>query len=243
MALYPGFYPGATSFPGVEYPANDASWWIGPLGRLRRLPAPERNLSADNIRYGGIHQGISGARTVDRTGFRQDYEFTFKYLDAQEWLWLDVLHTRVVPGPLYLINPLKTNRLSTRAVQGYDMDPVGSAHGGASSAADWSRVNDYPTGLGIPAVVHELNQYPGDFGYLIFDREQPFPLLPGEKFCMSVWVRTTRGPMDVGIRVDWYEQDGTSDLAQGSSAFEIGPKWQRVSLESVIPPAGYVGQR
>src|SRR5690606_1195650 len=93
----------------------DRTWYLGPLGKLRGLVCPERGMSDTSTRYGGIHQGLTGARTMDITGHRREYEFEFVYMEKQDFAWLNALHTRMVPGPFYLIDPRYKNRLSPQA--------------------------------------------------------------------------------------------------------------------------------
>src|SRR5690606_14640524 len=59
--------------------------------------------------------GLTGARTMDITGHRREFEFQFTYLEKAEFEWLNALHTRMVPGPLYLLDPRYRNRLSPQA--------------------------------------------------------------------------------------------------------------------------------
>src|SRR5690606_40132859 len=69
----------------------DRTWYLGPLGKLRGLVCPERGMSDTSTRYGGIHQGLTGARTMDITGHRREYEFEFVYMDKQDFAWLNAL--------------------------------------------------------------------------------------------------------------------------------------------------------
>ena len=60
-------------------------WYLGPLGDLRPLVCPEPDLSATQVRYGGLHQGLSGARTLDVTGHKAEYEFNTTGDDVTEF--------------------------------------------------------------------------------------------------------------------------------------------------------------
>lgn len=94
---------------------TDKTWYLGPLGDLRGLVCPDRGITITEERYGGVHQGLSGARTLDITGHRAKYEMTLNNLDPSEFAWVEALYTGLVPGPYRLINPLKRNRLSHQA--------------------------------------------------------------------------------------------------------------------------------
>src|SRR5690554_2646520 len=90
-------------------------WYLGPAGALQELTCPEPNIKANLVRYGGVHQGLSGARTVDVTGHRYEYAFDWDYMEQAEWAWLEAMHLRHVPGPFRLLNPLKKNRLAPQS--------------------------------------------------------------------------------------------------------------------------------
>src|SRR5690606_23969820 len=93
----------------------DKTWYLGPLGKLRGVVGPDAGTTATSTRYGGVHQGLTGARTMDITGHRREVEFQFTYLEKAEFEWLNALHARMVPGPLYLLDPRYRNRLSPQA--------------------------------------------------------------------------------------------------------------------------------
>jgi len=241
--LYPGFYPGSTAFPGVTYPDPDPTWWLGPLGRLRRLPVPKPGIEQPSIRFGGIHQGLSGTRTVDVTGYRQEYKFTFDYMTPAEWQYLELLHHRHIQGPYYLINPLKPNRISARAIAGRQMDPVGSIRGGVSSNAELRPVRDgdYPPASAGALVATELPEWEGSLGFFVFDREQPFPILPGEYLSVGVWMRGTTHEFDVQVLISWYDKHHQPLTPGASEPIEVRRQWTHVTVEAILVPAGAAG--
>src|SRR5690349_11457271 len=121
-------------------------WYIGPAGDLKQLVCPEINLSVSDVRYGGVHQALSGARIMDVTGTKQDMILSFTFLDEADYRWLQALQTRHIPGPHRLISPLRKNRLS---VQAASLNGQASIRPGVKlSAGSWDWQNDWPSSAG-----------------------------------------------------------------------------------------------
>lgn len=183
---------------------QEATWYLGPLGDVRPLVCPEPDMTINEIRYGGVHQGLSGARTVDITGFRTDYQFDFNWLTRDEFLWLEALHLRLVPGPFYLLNPLKRNRLSSQAsrLMPSFKQSAGVAFDGPSSVS-----RDWPTDLPIPGRSLKLANWTGTTNNVAFDTGKPVPVLPGETLTASVWLKSDVTYNNVKLRIAWYTVD------------------------------------
>src|SRR5688572_21324044 len=111
---------------------DNPEWYIGALGALRRLPVPDPGIRMSPVVYGGIRQGLSGARTLDVTGVRMGYDMEFTGLEPDEWMHLEALRTRLIPGPHRLLDPLRRNRLSVEAAA---VRVVGTRYGGTTISA------------------------------------------------------------------------------------------------------------
>lgn len=172
-------------------------WLFGPAGDLRPL-TPELNVVGTVDRFGGTHTSISGGLTVDSLGYRARYEFTLPSLEADEYEQLEALYTRQIPGPLYLVDPLRRNLLTREAASarpaGADRRGIYADAGGLS----WVKVTDSPVARTQRAA--SWSGAPAGSS-LFFDYGRRFPLLPGEDLTSSVYVRPTET-----IVVDWYVQ-------------------------------------
>src|SRR5690606_39453918 len=84
---------------------------------------------------------------MDVTGHRDEYELEFRFLDRDEFEWVELLHTRMVPGPHLMINPLKKNRLSWQASK-LIVTPYGKAGVRGPLGARCGRPSSPPTALG-----------------------------------------------------------------------------------------------
>ena len=205
-------------------------WYLGPPGDLRRLPPMELDVDMSKTRYGGVFQGISGARTVDVTGFRDDYKFTFENIAASDYAWLEALHTRHIPGPFWLINPMRRNRLSTRATTADR--PVRSNHGVTVSLGTLAKVYDWPSAAGIGA---QSLRWTGSAAnsYLLWDPDTHAPIFPGETITVSVWIKGSAATT-VGLGGTWFLRDGTQTTNLVVSQ-PVTTSWTRISATGTAP--------
>jgi hypothetical protein len=209
------------------------------LGDLRPLVCPEPDIAINEVRYGGIHQGLSGARTMDVTGHRADYTFEFKYLEQSEYRFLEAMHSRVIWGPYWLINPLKKNRLSLQATRGlvsrYERAgvrlPTGSTHVMESA---------YPASIDLPGRSIAFSGWTEIAPRVRFDHDKFIPVLPGEAITASVWLGSPQGVPYLGatIQLDWFDKDKQPLTPTVSPAFDITPTWTMHMLSNITPPAG-----
>ena len=205
-------------------------WLFGPAGDLRPLPPPDMDVVSTVDRFGGIHNGISGGRTVDTLGYKARFEFNLPYLTPEDHAWLETVFTRQIPGNLYLINPLKKNLLSREASSAR---PSGTSTAGVytvpgtGGVSTWVRVTDGPitwtqraarwTGMDLNSRLH-------------FDYAGRIPILDGEDITFSVYVRsneavTVAGYSQAYLNGEWL---GTRDY---TSDYELAPgTWTRVQI-------------
>lgn len=201
---------------------SDATWYLGPLGDLRPLIVPEPDLNIDEVRYGGVHQGLSGARTMDVTGHRAEYKFEFKHLERDEFVWLEALHTRFVPGPFHLLNPLKRNRLTVQASR---MLPIESKNSGVFLTAPYTFVRDWPTEIPLPGRSCRVAGWAGANAYLQFDQQKLVPLMPNETLTASVYLRSDLAHSG-WLRVSWYDAD-RAFISNTDVPISLATEWQR----------------
>lgn len=178
-----------------------SDWYLGPLGELRPLVVPEPDISINQVRFGGVHQGLSGARTLDITGHRIEYTFEFRNLDRDEFMWLEALHTRFFPGPYHLIDPLKKNRLSAQASRLLLVDADSNGVYTAASAVSGSR--DFPDTVNLPG--RSLIVETADMDVVQFDSGKRIPLLTGETPLCSVYLKSEVPHEAAYLRASWYD--------------------------------------
>lgn len=206
-------------------------WYIGPAGDLKLLICPEINLSVTDVRYGGVHQAISGARIMDVTGTKQDITLQFNYLDETDYRWLQALQTRHIPGPHRLISPLRKNRLS---VQAASVDPTASIRPGVKlSAGAWNWVNDWPTAAGYGVRSIEWSGRTAS-STLKFDSVQGTPLFPLEQFTGSVYVKGSSA-VAASLTVDYYDRYGVFLSSATPEAASVTTSWARYTITRTAP--------
>jgi hypothetical protein len=206
------------------------TWYLGPAGDLRALTCPEPNISTDVVRYGGIHQGLSGARVVDVTGHRAEYQFQYTYMEPEEWAWLNALHLRHIPGPYRLLDPMKRNRLtpeSSSARLG-----GGTAHGLTLYGGIASRVWDWPNAAGIGAQSTQWSNRVGT-SVVSFDEPVKTTVLSGEAITASVWMKAAAN-VEAGLYFEWYDKSTLTDISDDTFV-PVTTEWTRFSASQLIP--------
>jgi len=207
-------------------------WYIGPAGDLKQLVCPEINLAVSDVRYGGVHQALSGARTMDVTGTKQDISMNFTFLDEADYRWLQALQTRHIPGPHRLISPLRKNRLT---VQAASVNPTASIRPGAKlSAGTWQWVNDWPTAAGYGMRSTEWAARTAS-STLKFDSVQGVPLFPLEQFTGSVYIKGSSAIASGSLTIDYYDRYGVFLSSATPEAASVTTSWARYTITRTAP--------
>lgn len=204
------------------------TWYLGPLGDLRALTCPEPGISMTDVRYGGIHQGLSGARTMDVTGHRAEYAFQWTFMDDAEWKWLRALHTRHIPGPFRLINPMRVNRLTHQAVS---LEP--SALTIPSAARTW--VIDWPVDADPGYRCMRLTGWGNEQNTVSFDLVKKTAIFPTEAVTGSLFVKGD-ALATARLGIEYYDRAGVRVPPSSFATINITTSWQRFSIHRVAPP-------
>ena len=214
----------------------DKTWYLGPLGKLRGLVCPEPGMTDTSTRYGGVHQGLTGARTMDITGHRREFEFEFTYLEKSEFEWLNALHTRMVPGPLYLLDPRYRNRLSPQATSLRSTYNAANLGLQVSMGVARDLTRDFPDD--IPYGTHSLaatsfveNQT------ITTDAGALTPVRQGETITGSWYARAVgEDPSQVvSLSFEWFDADRASQGVSAPQEVTLGSEWNRYSYTATVP--------
>ena len=211
-------------------------WLIGPAGYMQPFPCPETDVEISTIRYGGIHQGLSGATSLDVTGHRQQFTFDFKYLEQTEYSWLEMLHLRHLRGPFRLISPLKVNRLSPEASSG-KVAP-GTAYGAYISAGATNRVYDWPVAAGVGLESTVWTNRPVGTSVLRFDDKKKSTVQVGEVIVGSLYAKASSS-MAASLVIDWFDRSGTQVGGLTPVAMSMTTSWQRFQVTGTVPAGAY----
>jgi hypothetical protein len=218
------------------------TWYFGWLGEMRALLTPEVGLKNIDERLGGVHQALSGARTVDVTGFRRIYEMDWNYLTDSEVSWLYAFYRRMITQPAYLIDPMKKNLISEQASVGFShgRDDLGITYN--SSVVREFR-NDFPTGVPIVGNRVPIIVSTGvSGGWIRLDGDTTWiPATIGEPITYSMYMRCDTGTVNVSMVADWCDKYGT-ELPGTFVGKTITTSWQRFSI-TVTPTGAQAGLR
>jgi len=211
---------------------SEPIWYVGPLGNLRPFVCPERDVDVTVERFGGIFQGLSGARSLNVTGLRQKFSFDFRYLDKAEFAWLEALNMRVTPGPYRLLNPFKVNRLTAAA--SLCKSSGGSMEGAALTTGFTTRVWDWPVAAGdIGSSAYKWTNRAGT-GVVRLDDWKKTTVTPGEQITGSVYLKgSTAVTMFVGF--DLFDRDNVSVTAPSFVSKSVTTAWTRQNVSITVP--------
>lgn len=94
---------------------------MGAPGNMFALPVPEiGGYTETPVKFGAIHQGLTGARTLDNLGTRREWSMTWEDLDPSDCSALQGLYDqlRTDAGSVRLIQPYRKNLLTSVAASG-----------------------------------------------------------------------------------------------------------------------------
>lgn len=218
----------------------DPIWYLGPAGDMRALVCPEPDIDITVERYGGVFQGLSGARSLMVTGHKQKFTFNFRYLTDDEFAWLEALHFRTVFGPYYrLRSPFKTNLLSSQASL---IRTVGDNRTVQFTSGIAAPVTDWPSAAGNLASISTKwsNRSTGTQVFRVEDRYK-IPVTVAVPVTFSLYLKGST-TLAGTIVIDWYDRSGAQIGSSGSVATSLTTSWQRFQVTGT-PPANTVTAR
>lgn len=213
------------------------TWLLGPLGDLRELVTPETGINITEVRYGGVHQGLNGGRTVDVTGIKTEIVLVFEYLEESDYRWLQALHTRHIGGQVRLHNPLRKNRMTMTAAS---CNPTPARYPGLNfNGGDYQWVNDWPTAAGYGDRSLRWYNRPGG-SVAQFDGTKTISVTPLETITASVYMKAAVG-FDVTMTIDWYDRNLVA-VSSPTSVASVTTSWARYSFTATAPVGAAVGR-
>lgn len=212
------------------------TWYLGPPGDLRALVCPERNIDVTELRFGGMHQSLGGARTMDVTGIKKQYQFSWNYLDQADYDWLRALHTRLIVGPHRLVDPLMANRLSLGTSDG-NLAPHKYAFYTASAGL-LSNQLDYPSGLTGRRCVRWSDRSASSV--LRLDLTKGTDVFPLESITHSVYLKGASA-VSVDVFIAWYDRDFVFISNSSSTTHSVTTSWARYEGTKTAPANAVLG--
>jgi hypothetical protein len=173
---------------------------------------------------------------MDVTGIKQQYTFNWKTLEQTDYSWLRALHTRLIPGPHRLIDPLRKNRLSVGASNGNVNPHKWSFY--TVTAGLLTNQSDYPTGiLGARAVRWSDRTASSIMAIDLDKRTDVFPL---ETVTVSAYLKGDSS-VSVGMYIGWYDKDGVFLSSSTTTTHSVTTSWARYSTSKTAPTNAVMG--
>ncbi len=208
-------------------------WFMGPPGDLRVLVCPDRGVNVSDVRFGGVHQGLSGARTMDVTGVKMQVDLNLSYLTETDYLWLEAMFIRHIPGPVFLINPLKKNLLSKEAsiskTSYFPGNGIWSST--ASYTHNWTYEASYPTG--VPGTRSIKRTVPASSVVFEADSNYKIPVTVGTTYDFSAYMKADSSKT-VTYGIAWYDKN-YGFLSNTTSAKSVTTAWTRFDVSGTAP--------
>lgn len=215
---------------------TDKNWYLGPYGDLRPLICPATDITISEERLGGVHQGLSGARTMDVTGHRATYELGLRYMDPAEWSWVEAMHTRHIPGPLKLINPLKRNMLSHQCTSLRSLNGRSGLQLPIGSVPTYER--EWPTEVSTGG--RSLRVEIGPDSEIRLDGAKPIPLRNStDTVTWSVYMKAST-PVTVEMRINILDSDSNDTFFFIAGTRSITTEWQRFTQTWTFDDTEYI---
>jgi hypothetical protein len=213
-----------------------AIWYLGVPGDLRALFCPERDMEMTELRFGGVHQSLGGARTMDVTGVKKQYTFNWKTLDESDYSWLRALHTRLIPGPHRLLDPMRKNRLSLGVSAGVTQPHKWPFY--TASAGLLTNQTDYPAGvLGARGVRWSDRSASSTLALDLTKGTDVFAL---ETVTVSAYLKGDSA-VSVDMFVAWYDKTGAFLSNSSASTHSVTTSWARYSASKTAPANAVLG--
>lgn len=212
------------------------TWYLGPPGDLRALVCPERDIDITEARFGGVHQSLGGARTMDVTGIKKQYQFNWKYIDGPDYQWLRALHTRLIPGPHRLVDPLLKNRLSLGVSDG-NLTPHKYSFYTATAGLLTNQL-DYPTGVLGKRCVRWSDRTASSV--LRLDLDKMTDVFALETINVSAYLKGASS-VTVGMYVAWYDKTGAFLSNSSTSNKSVTTSWARYDASFTAPANAVMG--
>lgn len=238
-------YP-ALSTDAVEF---DTQFYVGPLGGMLPLPGVESGVDTPLTVIGGTHTSLTGSITRDRFGYKRAWVWTYPMLTERQARHIEALQRNLVPGPLFLIDPRRPNRLPEQIASGGSLMRTPTGFIGSNTTSCLWRPLTYPaaTAATLPAspilrgcLEWQLLATGGaslEFAGYAADGRHNVPVLPDETLEVSVWAS---GPpaATLGGTVTIYNAAGVVLATQPLGTLQLSLTTWQVASAGFTTPAG-----
>jgi hypothetical protein len=246
VRVQPGLPPVATSY--------DTQFYVGPLGGLLPLPGTESSVDTPLSVIGGTHTSLTGAFTRDRFGYKRSWTWSYPLLTERQARLVEALQRNMVPGPLYLIDPRRPNRLPEQIASGGSLmrTPTGFIPSNTTTAL-W-RPLSYPAATASTLPASPILR--GCLEWQILTPAQAFlelagdasngrhnvPVIPRETLEVSVWATgAPAATLTGGILL--FDSAGTQLSALGLPSVALSLTTWRLTANAFVVPDGATHMR
>lgn len=225
-------------------------FYVGPIGGLLALPDVQGDVDAPLERIGGSSRSLMGRQWRDTLGFQRSWSWSWDTLLPEQVVAVEALAYGIVPGPLRLLDPYRSNRLTeqvasggsvTRSARGFAVTVGGIQYRAVrliapnvTTLVPWRLLRGCQEWM-RPTAGDGVLYLPGN----TLDGTWRLPVVEGERLRFSAWLA---GQSGVAPRLGWVEYDraGVATAYQTPTGLPLNSTtWQQGTTE-FIPAAGTV---
>lgn len=204
---------------------KDAPWlYLGPLGALRALPSPDTEWESTQEVVGSDHESLIGRRTRFIQAYKRTWKIDFPNLRPKELAVIEALYMNLDNEPLYLVDPLRVNRLDRWLSTGGSERASQSTIEGSGVVVETGTDTPSELPLGRSVRLHSPDSGSG------FKTSDPIPVVPGETLTLSAYVKGG----SCALSFEWRDRAGKK-LSTDTSGDEGSSSWQRMHTTATVP--------
>lgn len=209
------------------------TWYLGPVGGLVAIPAPEEGAEVSPALIGGVHESISGVVTVDRLAQPRAWQLRWPTLPEDDLTYLEAVGRGLVTGPLRLVDPMRRNRLPVEVASGGSVSRSAEAFtqtGG--STPTWVAVTDPPSAARVRGAVSWQRTTTAAASLTTANDADRVPVNEGDQVRASMWVRNAA--IQAAAALDAYDAAGAAARTTGTATTLSVGTWTRLSVTYIV---------
>lgn len=205
------------------------TWYLGPVGNLREIPAPQDPAEVTPALVGGVHESLTGSVTVDRLAQPRTWALEWPNLPEDDLTYLEAIGYGLVTGPLRLLDPMRRNRLPVEVASGGSVSRSAEAFtqtGGEDPT--WAAVTDPPTSAPVRGTISWERASTAAASLTTADETDRVPVVEGEELRASIWVRGAA--VDAAAGVDAWNTAGSAARTTGTATTLHATTWTQLTV-------------
>lgn len=209
-------------------------WYLGRVGSLVLIPAPDDPADMSPQVQGGVVQSLLGAVTVDRTATPRTWKLSWAHLAEDHLTYLEAVGFGLVAGPLRLVDPMRRNRLAQQIASGGSQRRAtdGFAQSGGATPT-WVAVPDPPASVPVRGAISWQRSTTAAAILTTAGATYRVPVAAGEQVRVSLWARGAA--IQASAAIDAWNAAESASRTIGTAATLNTTTWTQLSVAYTVP--------